>query len=1205
MFVLPILGGLGALIATMAAAHSSRKVVTHNMPLGMPGYTPLPGYIERMRVLYMRNPNDARIPELLRRQFAEGALQLPPPAPEHPGAYEPPYQPPYSQPTTPSVPAPVTPTPEMASRVSAWLKDNVPPLQDQAMTAAYRTLASQLGRTPNTAELCGIMQSQLSSAQMASLVSQVPEFAACVTPGTQPSVTAPPAPTPNSTPASMPSMQPGMPAPPPVSTTTTPSAQPATPVVDVTQPGPIAPSPLPAPSPEQGLGDFTAPYQSVVTPAQPTMPPAPVPTGGVNLALAAQLAPQVAANINSKHASYDRNLLKRFQTAAGLTPDGLYGGYSAGAIRYFTKKAPPKPLVNPAIEKAYVPPSTDAQPVTPQPITPSAQPVSPHVTPSPVPVVQQGPIDLALAQKLAPQVEADIKKNGARYNRTLLKQFQSAAGLTADGFYGGYSAGALRYFLQRTPPKPLVNPAIEKPYQAMSVQPAPSPASPVTPASHVVTPSPVTPSPAPVSQGKIDLALAEKLAPEVEKNILAKRANYDRNLLKQFQSAAGLTADGLYGGYSAGALRYFLHRAPPKPLVNPAIEKPYQPMSVQPAPSPVSPVTPASHVTTAPPDLPPIGGNTQQPAWTMQAVDLAKATQLAPIVAADIVARGKGYDHGQLAVFQMAAGLRDVMRAHPDFDSDPALSFGTVGNYGGYTAGALQYFLAATGTRVAAPPPLYPPLQVQPYTPPGGAVPAPQPKPEVLPATGVDTVTATALAPKVAADITAHKFNYSRPQLQHFQQAAGIPSDGMYGGEAAGALRYYLHAAPPKPLFSPTIEKPYSPPTAQPGAIPQPMPVPVATPEQEKLTAPQAALKLRDYLASTGDFGSKAHPSSQVARYQGPLGTAADGIVGPKTRTAAAKYGVILPVAAAASSAPATTADLMQQPPSRSLALRSVLPPAPTGAVSGIDLDVKPLSIDQLKPVADQIIAWSKGITPAEEAAMFKDLQALASERGVELKLPLTYDAVEKLANHPALACGVLQKRLPKEKIAALLKLPTMSARWALFCANKLEMPVGFPQAIWNDATDEQRKSIVINWLPGVIIAPAARPVVPAAPPAPPPPGNNPATWSPTAPAQPTATPAAQPVVAPVPQPGASTLPPGYDPNLAKTLAREVVRNISARSYDYDRNLLKKFQTSAAIKADGIYGAGTKAALQFYNSTDRAPNALFGDKTPQTYKPPM
>jgi hypothetical protein len=67
------------------------------------------------------------------------------------------------------------------------------------------------------------------------------------------------------------------------------------------------------------------------------------------------------------------------------------------------------------------------------------------------------------------------------------------------------------------------------------------------------------------------------------------------------------------------------------------------------------------------------------------------------------------------------------------------------------------------------------------------------------------------LAQKLAAEIWQRRFDYSRILLRDFQRRVGIVPDGLYGGEAAGALRYFLQCDPPHPLFAPLMEKAYDP----------------------------------------------------------------------------------------------------------------------------------------------------------------------------------------------------------------------------------------------------------------------------------------------------------------------------------------------------------------------------------------------------------
>lgn len=90
-----------------------------------------------------------------------------------------------------------------------------------------------------------------------------------------------------------------------------------------------------------------------------------------------------------------------------------------------------------------------------------------------------------------------------------------------------------------------------------------------------------------------DPATARRLAPALASNVVQRKYNYDRKLAKQFQTAAGLDADGAYGGSSVGALRYFGIANPPRALFKPLAEQPYAPPSSAAAPAPAPVVAPA------------------------------------------------------------------------------------------------------------------------------------------------------------------------------------------------------------------------------------------------------------------------------------------------------------------------------------------------------------------------------------------------------------------------------------------------------------------------------------------------------------------------------------------------------------------------------------------------------------------------------------
>lgn len=81
---------------------------------------------------------------------------------------------------------------------------------------------------------------------------------------------------------------------------------------------------------------------------------------------------------------------------------------------------------------------------------------------------------------------AALGKKKYNYNKTFVRSFQRAAGITVDGEYGGGTRGALVYFAPSLPfPAPFFKPTRTIPY------------SPVEPAAPVPTPPPVLPAPTP------------------------------------------------------------------------------------------------------------------------------------------------------------------------------------------------------------------------------------------------------------------------------------------------------------------------------------------------------------------------------------------------------------------------------------------------------------------------------------------------------------------------------------------------------------------------------------------------------------------------------------------------------------------------------------------------------------------------------------
>jgi hypothetical protein len=107
----------------------------------------------------------------------------------------------------------------------------------------------------------------------------------------------------------------------------------------------------------------------------------------------------------------------------------------------------------------------------------------------------------------------------------------------------------------------------------------------------------------------------------------------------------------------------------------------------------------------------------------------------------------------------------------------------------------------------------------------------------------------------------------------------------VWGALAAGAGTYLLLRPRPAQAASPDA-------LLAKDALEQPeKPVVVATPEDPK----KAAESLQKYLLGGGKFGTANYPSEVVASVQRVLMVADDGILGPQTRAAARKYGVVLP----------------------------------------------------------------------------------------------------------------------------------------------------------------------------------------------------------------------------------------------------------------------------------------------------------------------
>ena len=174
-------------------------------------------------------------------------------------------------------------------------------------------------------------------------------------------------------------------------------------------------------------------YKPITPPTDPRL----------RISLAKELAGSVAREVRRKRYGYSRKITKDFQNIANIAVDGLYGGGTAGAVQYYTRMPPPRPIFKPFRIKKFIPKGK-----------------APHMPTGPPKGVEK-PIELSLLDAtilLGNESAKNIRMRGKRYNKRLLKAFQKGANIVVDGLYGGGTAGAIQYYTKRTPPRPLYNP---------------------------------------------------------------------------------------------------------------------------------------------------------------------------------------------------------------------------------------------------------------------------------------------------------------------------------------------------------------------------------------------------------------------------------------------------------------------------------------------------------------------------------------------------------------------------------------------------------------------------------------------------------------------------------------------------------------------------------------------------------------------------
>jgi peptidoglycan hydrolase-like protein with peptidoglycan-binding domain len=515
------------------------------------------------------------------------------------------------------------------------------------------------------------------------------------------------------------------------------------------------------PSNEGGGGGGSSPPP----PPPPPRPPVTIPQGVPDrerLDQAARLARRVAENVKARQKAYDRSLVSEFQREAGLTIDGVYGPRTAGAVKWYTGESV-EPLSGrgfttyvpafgaPGRERVATAPMTNAPkregaglPQTqsaskredggraPSPTTPIAPPRQGGVAPAQRP----GPVD-----------------GGSRPG--------TAKPSTVPA--GGMVAPAKTALVAPTEPT------------RSGTQPPREPAPKAD---------------APVSR----LDRAAELAKRVVETVKSKGQGYDRAVVVAFQREAGLTADGLYGPKTAGAVKWYTNEAVPP--ISGGSFSPYAPsFATAPETNATSAPKPSSGPEDARPKVePPAQSGPAQgtPAVTADRSRLDRAAELAKRVLETVKGKRQAYDRAIVSAFQREAGLV------------------VDGVYGPKTAGAVKWY-----TNEAVPPisgggfsPYAPDFVAGPATtapipsstaPNGGSASASSPIASSSPVASAAVQDparldrAAALAKRVAENLKMPAAEYNRALMSEFQREAGLTADGIYGPRAAGAVKWYTN----------------------------------------------------------------------------------------------------------------------------------------------------------------------------------------------------------------------------------------------------------------------------------------------------------------------------------------------------------------------------------------------------------------------------
>lgn len=132
--------------------------------------------------------------------------------------------------------------------------------------------------------------------------------------------------------------------------------------------------------------------------------------------------------------------------------------------------------------------------------------------------------------------------------------FQKIAGLAADGILGPTTRSAATRVGVRLPDRP--KPGAAAPRTSSLARNVPMPRLPALPAPQAPQPPPQA-APRAAAPAGFNPAVARQLAQPIADNVRQQKYNYNRQRVAQFQLAAGIPSDGIYGRQTSAAVKFY------------------------------------------------------------------------------------------------------------------------------------------------------------------------------------------------------------------------------------------------------------------------------------------------------------------------------------------------------------------------------------------------------------------------------------------------------------------------------------------------------------------------------------------------------------------------------------------------------------------------------------------------------------------------